>query len=85
MEKILAYGEAEAVYDHRNNQQRHEKIEIPTESATDDPSGSRASQTYAPLLCSGNHNLHAILPQEFVTDLFALEESELDEVHRAYH
>jgi hypothetical protein len=45
MEKILAYGEAEAVCDHRNNQQRHEKIEILAQFATGDPHGSRAGQS----------------------------------------
>jgi hypothetical protein len=67
MEKILAYGEAEAIYDHQNNQQRQAKIEILTQSAARrDSHGSRAGLTYVRLLCSGDHNLHAMLPQETV-------------------
>jgi hypothetical protein len=73
MEKIPAYGEAEAVYDHCDNQQRHEKVKILTQFATRrDPQGSRAGLTYVSSLCSANHNLRAILPQECGADLFAL-------------
>ena len=28
MDKVLVYGETEAVHDHRNDQERHEKIEV---------------------------------------------------------
>jgi hypothetical protein len=72
MEKIFAYGEAEAIYDHQNNQQRQAKIEILTQSAARrDSHGSRAGLTYVRLLCSRDHNLHAMLPQETVELIFS--------------
>ena len=63
MDKVLAYGEAEAVYDHRNDHERHKKIEVFCYSAARrDGDTSRAGLTNAVLLRGGDHELRVILP-----------------------
>lgn len=57
MDKILVYGEAEAIHDHCNKQKRHAKIEIVIQSsARPNRQGSRAGLTHGLLLSCDHRN-----------------------------